>query len=413
MMCETTRLRLRVSWTFILSLLMVGARIGAGRSGGHRGRSPAKTPAAKTPAAKTPAAKTPAAKPPAAQAPAKAPAAKAPAAKVAAPAGDGQESEKPAVEAPPETDPFVLAILEVKPTTPEQWLQDIRALMQLNRPQLAKEYLKQFSAALPAAGELARLQARFGSAFFLQLSSQEALQPEGAAVANAVMQAADARLRDAQRLAGLVDRLADESAAARRLAMADLVQAGPVAVPALVQALADTTQATAQPAIEQTLTAIGQSAVEPLIVTLESTNKNLQVSVIGVLGHLKSRAAVPYLLAPALNEDGDAAMREAARQALQEIVGSVPSRNEALTFLTRRLDAFLSGTAPGAVDEQGNVTLWMWDAAQQLPVERDMVRSRCAVSEGRSAGTTAVSCRAYYGGLPHHVPGHGAGTREA
>ena len=240
----------------------------------------------------------------------------------------------------------MLAVLEVKPTTPEQWLQDIRALMQLNRPLLAKEYLKQFSAALPAAGELARLQARFGSAFFLQLSSQEALQPEGASVANAVMQAADARMRDAQRLAGLVDRLADENAAARRLAMADLVQAGPVAVPALVQALADTTQATAHPAIEQTLTAIGPSAVEPLIVTLESTDKNLQVSVMGALGHLKSRAAVPYLLAPALNEDGDAAVREAAQRALQEIMGSVPSRSEALSFLTRRLDAFLSGTAP-------------------------------------------------------------------
>ena len=94
----------------------------------------------------------------------------------------------------------MLAVLEVKPTTPEQWLQDIRALMQLSRPLLAKEYLTQFSAALPPAAELARLQARFGSAFFMELSTQEALQPEGAAVADAVMQAADARIRDAQRL---------------------------------------------------------------------------------------------------------------------------------------------------------------------------------------------------------------------
>jgi hypothetical protein len=346
MMCETTRLRLRISLTFIPSLLIVAARLLAQDDPAGTGNEPAQAPATQAPATQ------------------------APATQVAAPAGDSQESEKPKVEAPPETDPFVLAVLEVKPATPEQWLQDVRALIQLNRPQLAKEYLKQFSAALPAAAELARLQARFGSAFFLQLSRQEALQPEGASVANAVMQAADARMRDAQRVAGLVDRLADENAAARRLAMADLVRAGPVAVPALVKALADTAQATAHPAIEQTLTAIGQSAVEPLIVALESTNKDLRVSVMGALGHLKSREAVPYLFAPAWNEDGDAALREAARRALQEIVGSVPSRNEALSFLTRRLDAFLSGTAPGAVDEQGNVTLWMWDAAQQLPVER-------------------------------------------
>ena len=55
--------------------------------------------------------------------------------------------------------------------------------------------------------------------------------------------------------------------------MAELVQAGPVAVPALVQAVADATKAAAHPAIVQTLTAIGPSAVGPLTAALQSTDE--------------------------------------------------------------------------------------------------------------------------------------------
>ena len=258
MMCDTNRLWLQVSWTFILSLGLVAARAAAQDKPADTKKAPAAAPAVAAPAA---------------------------------PGAEGKKSEaakEAKTDAPAETDPFVLAILGVKPTTPEQWLQDIRALIQLNRPQLAKEYLKQFSESLPAADELARLQARFGSALFLQLSSLESLQPEGALVGNAVMQAADARIGNVQRLKGLVDRLDDENAAAKRLAMADLVQAGPLAVPVLIQVLADPTQAGVHPAAIRTLQAIGSGSVDPLIATLETTDDRLKAVAIRVLGSLKA-----------------------------------------------------------------------------------------------------------------------------
>ena len=283
-----------------------------------------------------------------------------------------EAAQEAKTDAPAETDPFVLAILGVKPTNPEQWLQDIRALIQLNRPQLAKEYLKQFAESLPAADELARLQARFGSALFLQLSSLESLQPEGALVGNAVMQAADARIGNVQRLKGLVDRLDDENAAAKRLAMADLVQAGPLAVPVLIQVLADTTQAGVHPAAIRTLQAIGSGSVDPLIATLETTDDRLKAVAIRILGSLKARKAIPFLMAPAWAEGSDAAVRDAAVQALQEIVGSTPAQHESAVYLSRQLDSYLSGTVPADVDERGNVTLWVWDAEQQAPIERTL-----------------------------------------
>ena len=233
-------LRNHLSWIFILALLLVTAR-GAAQDGAA-GPAPPAAPAAAEQAASEPA------------------------------AGDeGTAAEQPQEEAlPPETDPFVLSVLEVKPTTPVHWLQDIRTLIQLNRPALAKQYLEQFAASLPAASELVELHTRFGSAFFLELSTQEALQPAGKEVADAVLQATDARRRDVERLAGLVDRLAGADAAARRLAMSDLVQAGPVAIPVLVEALADPTRAATHAAVQRTLAAIGPSAVPPLTAALAS-----------------------------------------------------------------------------------------------------------------------------------------------
>ena len=130
-----------------------------------------------------------------------------------------------------ETDPLVRAILQVQPTSPEQWMHDIQALLNLNRAEFAKEYLKQFLAIKPDPATLAKLQSRFGSALFLRLSTTESLQPEGGAVADAVLEAANDRLRNAERLATLVDRLSDRDTATRRMALVELVQAGPVAVP--------------------------------------------------------------------------------------------------------------------------------------------------------------------------------------
>ena len=134
---------------------------------------------------------------------AKKPAAKVPAVKVPADAEEAKKTDSSAAEAaktpPPETDSLVLAILAVKPTTPEQSVLDIRTLMQLNRFDLAKAYVDELAAALPPPDELARLQARFGSVLFMQMSNQPELQPAGQQVGEAVLQAADTRVRDMAR----------------------------------------------------------------------------------------------------------------------------------------------------------------------------------------------------------------------
>ncbi|MFW6169544.1 MAG: hypothetical protein ACODAD_03575, partial [Planctomycetota bacterium] len=57
----------------------------------------------------------------------------------------------------------------------------------------------------------------------------------------------------------------------------------------------------------------------------------------------------------------------AAREMLRNVLGAVPSRDEAIRFLSDRLDEFLAGSVPGPIDQDEQVTLWTWDAAEKIP----------------------------------------------
>ncbi len=303
--------------------------------------------------------------------------------------GDKAAAEKAATEkaefdkkVAAETDPLVRAILQVQPTSPEQWMHDIQALLNLNRAEFAKEYLKQFLALKPDPATLAKLQSRFGSALFLRLSTTESLQPEGGAVADAVLQAASDRLRNAERLAALIDRLSDPDAATRRMALVELVKAGPVAVPPMISVLSDASRASEHQAVRAALVALGEVAVDPLIAALRASDDDLRVAVIEVLAQLDAKSAIPYLLSyvlaptekPGLGapKGVDPRVSDAARQMITKVLGAVPSRDAALQFLTRRLDEYLAGTAPGVVDQDNRVTVWMWDESQKVPLQQTM-----------------------------------------
>ena len=247
---------------------------------------------------------------------------------------------------------------------------DIRTLLNLNRFDLAKTYVEELAAALPPADELTRLQARFGSALFMQLSSQPELQPAGQQVGEAVLQAANTRVRDAARLTALISELANTDTGARRSAANELVQAGPVAIPVLLQALGTPEAAAVHPLLAQILVAIGETGVEPLTLALDSGKASVQTAAANVLGEIASRRAAPYLVAAALSEAVDPAAREAAGKAAEKLLGALPAREAAEDLLQRQLRTFEATARPANDGEATDASIWTWDAAQQLPVER-------------------------------------------
>lgn len=277
-----------------------------------------------------------------------------------------------------ETDPLVRAILAAQPTTPDQWIHDVQALLNLKRLGFVHEYLKQFLTLKPGDPELAQIQTRYGSALFLRLSTLVELQPEGAAVAEAVTKAASDRLHNKTRLSALVDRLNDPDPAARRLVLVELVKSGSAAAVPLIAALGDADRSGEHAAVRTALIALGNEAVAPLIATLHTGNQALQLQAIAILGDLKSLQAVPLVLRTALAPGQDPAAAEAAGKMLHDVLGDVPSPNEAISFLKRRLANYLTGATPGPIDQDDQVTVWIWDATQQIPRQQTIAAADAA-----------------------------------
>jgi CheY-like chemotaxis protein len=256
----------------------------------------------------------------------------------------------------------VLAIRERAPRTAADLLRAVNVLMQVGRPDEAKGYLQQLLAAALDAPALERLQRTFGSAFFVRLMSRADLAPEGAQFADAVLNAAWLAARDPDRLARLVQQLEDSSPARRRAAVVDLRAAGALGAAALIDALAK--RAVQDPArVQAALVALGESAVEPLTAALAAEDVALRSAAMGVLGQLRSTAAIPFLLAPALASEEDSA---AARAALERIAGALPGRAEAELYLERLVRESLerpTDEEAAAASIERTETLWRWDAS--------------------------------------------------
>lgn len=266
-----------------------------------------------------------------------------------------------------EEDSLVRAIVESRPTTAQQWMRDVQALLNLDRFEFAKEYLQQWLAAEPGQAELVRVYERFGSEFLLRLLNTPEVQPPGAAVAKAVMAAAEERIQDMDRLAALVEQLSVPESARRRAALVELLDAGPVAAVPLIAALADEARNDEHAAVRKALVAMDKEAEEPLIAALNSDDESLRFQVITTLHALESKQAIPSLLPAALVPDQRPRAAEAASDMIRDVLGGLPDQQEAVTFLSRRLENFLAGAVPGSIDEDERVTVWIWDTEQELP----------------------------------------------
>lgn len=307
------------------------------------------------------------------------------------PFGTGEPAAKPSTtgaggaakpdDGPIERDPVVLSVRSTNPTTAEQLARAIRIMLDLGRPDEAKRYMTRLKAAAPDDPTWAALHARYGSSQFLRWTSDPNLQPEGAALGRAAMEAARRQAEDPQRLRSLVTRLTSPDQATRRGARLALRDAGTAAVGPLVTVLADDARGDEHAAAQAMLVELGQSTVEPLLGVLESNQLSLNVRVMGVLGALRARRAVPYLVRPSLAADTDDVTRQAATQAIREIVGATPTEYDAMQFLYRRALASLKGELPVRPDADDMAERWHWDAANKAPVRREYASSDLAVVE--------------------------------
>jgi HEAT repeat protein/CheY-like chemotaxis protein len=288
-----------------------------------------------------------------------------PAAKKAA--ATGAKPADAAIYHPP--DPAVDTIVDSKPKTPRELLQAAVSLTALDRADLAKQFLDQLLAAKPDAPALADLARHFGSATLMQIAGDKSLSPQGAKLAAQVFAATAAERHDPARLAAFAKQLADPSPDKQLEAVAALRDAGPQAVPLLLAAIADPAQAKSRPLARQAIAGMGAGAAPPLIAALAAPDPAVQVEAINLLAELGPQPCVSsYLLVPYLSAKSSPAVCRAAQMALERLVGTLPTRTDAVVLLEREARTYLQRERPLRGDESANVAVWQWDPAARTIV---------------------------------------------
>ena len=273
---------------------------------------------------------------------------------------------------PEPEDPAVLAVLETEPSTLAQQARAAALLADLDRPDLARGFLKQIIAARPDQQQLAALAEQFDSSMFTAMASRKNLLPEAKILADAVLEAVNKQLQDPNRISGLIDQLGDQSPEKQQEAFAGLQDARGAAIGSLIEVLADPRQAAQHPHAREALVRMGPRAVDPLLGILERSDPRLMVQAILVLGEMRARKAAVYLLGPFTAEASDPKVRAAAGAALARLLGRVPSRQEAIRLLTERAKDYFDRRQPVDGAHDGKVEIWSWHEGQRKCVDEQV-----------------------------------------
>jgi CheY-like chemotaxis protein len=301
----------------------------------------------------------------------------------------------PADKAKPveDDDPLIKSIVDGNPTSPVDLVRSIEILLDYGRADLAKTYADQLSAMTLTPAQLVDLHTRFRSALFLRIAREQLLQPAGGSIEKRVMDAANQAARG--RVTALISQLSGPAAAQRYTALVDLREARDIAITAMLQVLGDATRDAEHQVVRDGLVAVltppadvryrnsSLPLTEIVVAAVATSDPALQVQVLGILGRLSARAATPFLLRPALAVDSTPEVKSAARQALLEIVGALPTQQDAETYLERRVRAFLADQRAGANKTQTKVTVWEWDDARRTAIQRTIDPEHTALLKAR------------------------------
>ena len=288
-----------------------------------------------------------------------------------------------------------------QPETPLELWNAITYLTRVGRTDQAIPLLDRFVASNPNDAALLEIRDRYGVGSILRLEDDPRTAPRVAELLVRVNDAAAREARDPARINRGIELLGG-SPVEQGQGLIRLREAGPYAVPALLEAIGSAEPGSAERSLlVGNLGRLDRRAVPPLIAALESPDAALAADVASVLGRLGDPRAVPALVWKA-SRDGPA--RVEAEAAVRRLGGS---RADALLSKPARL--FLTEARrylDGAYDfPEGRVEVWEWvdgdvaprsvpeAEAEALLGERDARRAAELMPDDREAAALLLTFR--------------------
>lgn len=262
---------------------------------------------------------------------------------------------------PDEDNPVVLTIRDMKPSTPDKLMYAVRTLYEIGRTDEAKFYLQKLLAANVAPNVLVDFHKEYGSGLFMEMSNDHRLEPEGAQLGKAVLDAAFEAARDPQLLDSYITQLSDPNPVVRGRAIVGLKAAHTGAVGPLLNVLGDAGRANEQETICRAVQTLGPEVLPPMTGALESSNPTLRANVLRILGESGNAQTLPYVVMAYVSEDSSDQERQAATDVLQAVTGRVPTKRDAERYLFAKAEEYHAGALPGRIDESETIRMWRWD----------------------------------------------------
>lgn len=283
--------------------------------------------------------------------------------------GAGQPGANTAVDPlAGENNIIIRQLIIENPGSPAELADAIRLCVQIGRTDVARKFIKTFQTLTPSPRECSDIQRSLNSAFLYEIATREKLQPDGSAFVKTIREGAISYLRDDARIGRLIDDLGSNDGFIRRQAATELRTCDVNAAVALGIALGDPNRAEYYNNIETALVGMGNIAVEPTIGFLGVEDSNHKARIISALGKLGAIRIADRIVAFTINEPEDSAIGKAARQAISNIVGVIPSKTEAAQYLKQQFDRYLDEDLMLPQDSQGRLMLWSYDVEQKTVV---------------------------------------------
>lgn len=264
-------------------------------------------------------------------------------------------------------DPVVNAILGSNPQTPLALVNAIDLLVDVNRTDLAVDYLKQLKALSLDDQQLYELYKQAGSAKIFRIATQPGLEPEGQVTAKTILDGAERFANDSARIKNLAETaVRNEDRYQRSVALGDLRLLGDTGAAVLIEKLVDPSYEDAWPRIRQAIGLFGDAAAGPISAALRSNSLKLRLEALYLLRNIDTSDSVESLIGFMLSDSSTALQKEVASQSLKHLIGYTPDSKEGIGRLQRSAQQYLLDEV--GTDRRGDemVKWWLWNDQRKL-----------------------------------------------
>lgn len=258
------------------------------------------------------------------------------------------------------------SVLLAEPKTPTALFDAIVLMADLERPNLAQQYLEQLMAVELDDQTLLKIRDKHGPAQFLRLANDRRLHPQSVDLLEKMNAAFRRYAGDPARMDALIAQLKGNPEQ-REVAIIQLRSTGSVAVPRMLTTIAQTPNPQERDSLIYALTRLGKSIIPALIGALDSPAEQIRSVGIEALGWLGNDSVQPYLYYYAFSEKQSPGVRQTAKQALARLQrGDAKKAQDVSSFgastqLEKLAISHFRNEYEWLLDDNNKVELWSWD----------------------------------------------------